>query len=78
MNSTNIRAKSFKKHYIKYWLVLHPDAISYKKLMHYIEHGDEFGRKVPIDVLADLCKTTKTTILKWLPIIKDEIAKKNV
>lgn len=69
--ASNIRVKGFKKHYNE-WRTGHTTAIPYEKLMHYINNGDEFGRKVPVEVLAELCCTSKNTMLKWLSIIENQ------
>lgn len=76
MKAINIRREGFKAHYER-WLSNHPDAIPYKQLIHYIRDGDEFGRRVPIDLLAEKCKTSKGTMLKWLQIIKEELGDGN-
>lgn len=70
---TKIKEIGFKKYYIQ-WAADHPGAIGYEKLVHYIEHGDEFGRKVPVHILAGMAKTTKTTMLKWLKLYAEEKA----
>jgi hypothetical protein len=72
----NIRSKGLEKHY-KQWRTSHPDAITYSKLVNYLDNGDEFGRRVPIEILADLCKTSKNTMLKWM-IVYEEQRPKNV
>lgn len=74
-NHENLRIKGMRHNY-GLWREDHPDAVDYDKLLHYIIHGDEFGRPVTIPVLRKLTKAGKTTLLKWLPIIKEEIGKK--
>jgi hypothetical protein len=76
-NQANIRVKGFRRHYEK-WLIGHPGAIPYDKVIQYVIHGDEFGRKLPNKFFASLCKTTENTFLKWLPIIKEELAKEGI
>jgi len=73
--SVNIRLTGLEKHYDK-WRETHPKAVPWEKLVHYIEDGDEFGRKVPVELLAELADTTKNTMLKWLPIYYEERPKK--
>jgi hypothetical protein len=68
----SIRALGFRRYYNEVWLIKNPDAIAWDRLENYLLNGDEFGRRVPISLLAKLCKTTKTTILKWLPIFYEQ------
>jgi hypothetical protein len=69
--SESIRKIGFEAYY-RAWARDHPGAIAYERLVKYIDFGDEFGEPVPVRKLAELAHTTKTTMLKWLPIYKDE------
>jgi hypothetical protein len=66
----NIRIEGFEKHY-RDWAESHPDAIPYEKLIQLLDNGDEFGRKVPLEVLAKLCKTSKNTMFKWVQVHRE-------
>lgn len=73
----SIAAVGFEAHY-KRWREDHPAAIPYDRLIYYVMHGDEFGRRVPIEVLAKAAATTRQTMLKWLPFIKQELNEKGL
>lgn len=71
-NSTNIRKLGFGAHY-DLWLEVHPDAIPKAELYRLVRDGDGLGKPISAERLAKLCMTKKTTMLKWLQIIKEEL-----
>lgn len=71
MRPNSLKAKGLEKRYAE-WLVTHPDAISWEQFKGYLDNVDEFGRRVPATALAIKCKTTETTMLKWIAVYKEQ------
>lgn len=71
-NYANIRKLGFGVHY-DLWREVHPKAIPRLQLYQLVQYGDGLGKAISADRLAKLCDTNKTTMLKWLPIIREEL-----
>jgi len=68
----NIRKRGFPEHYGQ-WRIQHPDAVPLDKLVNYYIHGDEFGDPLTIPRWVKVTKASSSTVLKWLPLIKDYV-----